>query len=252
MATLLIISLVNGQDSVSPLHAYPKKISVTFGAGYYSVKDYYFSDQKYTGTMPFIALEWMQPHDRYGYRMGLDFQKSDAIENYTMAATVTQFSLYQDFLYPIGKFILFKKDVYMFLGPSVDYYFYYNQQKFAGTGIYFDFSFVTMISAAADFYLHMPIGKRWFAEANIRFSVLSLGLQMPDVMIDKGEEPGTTIKLLTPFSGLKTNFSIGGGFMITKWLSLSVAYQGGYTNIIIRERVITASDILTGSIAFHF
>jgi hypothetical protein len=140
----------------------------------------------------------------------------------------------------------------MFLGPSVDYYFYYNQQKFAGTGIYFDFSFVTMISAAADFYLQMPVGKRWFIEANIRFSILSLGLQMPDVMLDEGEEPGTTVKLLTPFSGLKTSLNISGGFMITTWLSFRIAYLGGYSNINIRERVITASDNLTGTIAFHF
>lgn len=249
---LLALNMVNGQDSDTLRSNYPKSISITYGMGSFSVKDYYFSEQKYSGNMPFISLEWMQPHDRYGYRMGFDFQKSNEIENYTMTATVSQFSFYQDFLYSIGKFRLFKNDVYTFLGPSVDYFFYYNQQKFAGTGIYFDFSFVTMISAAADLYLNMPLGKRWFVEANIRFSVLSLGLQMPDVMLDEGEEPGTTVKLLTPFNGLKTSLDIGGGFMITEWLSFRLAYRGAFSNIIIRERVSTASDNLIGTIAFHF
>ena len=244
--------LANGQDSISLQEKYPRNISFTYGIGSFSVKDYYFSEQKYAGNMPFISLEWMQPHDRYGYRMGFDFQKSNEIENYTMTATVSQFSFYQDFLYTIGKFRLFKNDVYTYVGPSVDYFFYYNQQNFSGSGIYFDFSFVTMISAAVDLYLNMPLGSRWFIECNLRFSILSLGLQMPEVMLDEGEEPGTTVKLLTPFNGLKTSFDIGGGFMITKWLSFSLAYRGAFSNIIIRERVSAASDNLIGTIAFHF
>jgi hypothetical protein len=241
-----------GQDSVSAMQAYPKCISLIYGYGSFAVKDYFFSQNTYTGNLPLFSLEWMQPHDRYGYRMGFEFRSSDDIKNHTMTASVTQFSFYQDFLYSIGSFRLFKKNVYAYVGPSLDIYFYYNQQKFSGTGIYFDFSFVTLISAAADVYLNMPIGKRWLVESNLRLSLLSLGLQMPEVMVDEGQEAGATVKLLTPFKGLKTSFDISGRFFIINRLSIGLGYRLEVSNVIIRERVFTLSDNLIGTITFHF
>lgn len=243
---------IAGQEKKIFKENFPRSISFSYGIGSFAVKDHFFSYQKYTGSMPTISLEWMQPHDRYGYRMGFEYLQSDDIQNHTISATVTQFSFYQDFLYSLGKFSLFKKDVYAYLGPSVDYYFYYNQQKFAGTGIYFDFSFLTTIAAAADVYLNMPIGKRWNLETNLRLNILSLGLQMPEIMLDVGEEAGTTIKLLTPFNGLKTNFDIGSRFLIVKWLSVRLVYRLEITNITIRKQVSTVSDNLIGTLVIQF
>ncbi len=241
-----------GQDTISPMSVYPKSISFTYGIGNYTVRDYFFSDQKYIGNMPLISFEWMQPHDRYGYRMGLEFRKSEDIKNYTMPASITQFSLYQDFLYSLGNFRLFKKPVYAYLGPSLDFYFYYNQQQFAESGIYFDLSFVTLLSTATDAYFIMEINKRWMIESNLRLNLLSLGIQMPEVMVEEGKEAGTTIKFLSPLNGLRTNFDISGRFFIIKRLSLSLAYRLELTNINIRERVNTVSDNVIGTIAYNF
>jgi len=241
-----------GQDTITPKKAFPKNISISYGIGAFAMKDYFFSEQKYTGSMPYFSMEWMQPHDRYGYRMGFGFRKANDIKNYTMPATITQFSFYQDFLYSLGKFRLFKKDVYTYLGPSFDFYFFNNQQQFTDNAFYFEFSFLGMLSAAADVYFNLPLSRKWQLESNLRLNILSIAIQMPEVVVDEGKDAGATIKLLTPFKGLKTSFDLGGRFFIIKRLSVSLAYRMELTNVTVRKRVVTVSDNVVGTLAFHF
>jgi len=134
----------------------------------------------------------------------------------------------------------------------MDIYFYYNQQQFAESGIYFDFSFIVLISAATDVYLNMPISEKWHIESNLRTSILSLGIQMPEVMVEDGNETGSTAKLLTPYKGFKTSFDIGTRYHVVKRLSVGLAYRLELSNITIRQRASTVSDNLVGTIAFHF
>ena len=240
------------QDSDTGTSVFPQYISGSFGTGMFSVKDYYFSDQKYSGSMPAISFQWMRRHKNYGYRMGFDFSNSDRISNYTMPATVTRFSLYQDFLYSLGRFRLFNKDVFVFLGPSTDIYFYFNQQQFAESGIYFDFSFLAMISACADAFFVIPVGKRLSVESNLGLNVFSLGIQMPEVVVDNNEEAESAMKLLTVFNGLKSGFDFGVRYHILNRLSVRIAYDLKISNVTVRKKILTVYDNFAGSIAYHF
>ncbi len=244
--------MVKGLDSLPSITIYPKRLSFSYGIGSFAMKDHFFSIQKYSGKMPVTSLEWMCPHKNHGFRIGVEFKSSDDIKNHSLSTAVSQFSFYQDYLYPIGSIGLFKKDVGVFIGPSFDMYFYYNQQQFAESGIYFDFSFLMLISAATDVYFNMPLNEKWKIEGNLRQSILSLGIQMPEVFIEQDSEAGTTVKFLNPINGLRTNFDFGVRYFFLKRLSVGISYGLEITNVSIRKQLTSVSDQFIAGVSLNF
>lgn len=252
MACSFLVNTSYGQEPNNVTPVFPQYISISFGTGMLSVKDFYFSNQKYTGNLPSTSIKWMHTHNKYCYRLGLNFRHSDNITNYTMPSSVTQFSLYQSFLYSLGNLHLFDNDVFIYLGPSTDIYLYFNQQQFAESGIYFNFSFLAMLSVGTEALIYMPITKKWSVESNLNLNITSLGLQTPEIIVDNDEEAESAIKFLTAFNGLKTGFNLGVRYYIRNRLSAGISYDLEISNVTVREKIFTVNDNLIGSLAYHF
>ena len=132
--TFLIASHVSGQDSLSYLNVYPAGISFEYGIGNYSVKDEYISKEKYSGTLPYYSFGWIRNHNKYVYRLNMDYRYSNDIYNYNVSTGINQLMLSQGFLYPLKKKTLFKNDLYIWLGPSTEFFLYYNKPNIAFLG----------------------------------------------------------------------------------------------------------------------
>ena len=242
LLNLNLFSEIYANDDLSFKLRFPEGISFGYGIGKFAVKDEYISREIYSGNLPSLRMKWMRAHDKYYYVLGFDFRNSDNIRNHTLPATVTQFSLYQNYLYPLGNLHLFDKNIFIYLGPSTDIYFYFNQQQFAESGIYFDFSFLAMLSAGVDVFVNMPITKKWSIESSLGLNIFSLGLQTPEVIVDKNEEAGSAIKLLTAFNGFKSGFDLSLRYYILRRLSAGISYNFEFGNVIVRKRIITIND----------
>jgi hypothetical protein len=141
-----IIGKISGQENKSSEPAYPSGITVAYGIGHYSIKDEYISGEKYTGSLPYYSLSWAKRHDKYTYVLDMSFRYSDNIQNYNVSTEITQFTLNHGFLYPLRKISLFGSDLFVWLGPSSDFFFLYNKPKIAVSGFDYAQSFAILFS----------------------------------------------------------------------------------------------------------
>ncbi|MBN1273231.1 MAG: hypothetical protein JXB26_13270 [Candidatus Aminicenantes bacterium] len=237
-----------GQKPLSCQSLFPRGISLEYGLGRYSVRDEYISKEKYEGNLPFLGVNWSRFHEKYAYSLTLEYRNSSKIKNYNVSADIYQFSLGQEFLYPLAKIPLFKKNLYLSLGPSTDLFFYYNKQNIAYEGSDYSFSFAALFSLGVHSEAIYPIGKHFQAEGFFRLGVLSLGLRTVDM--EKGEE--SLVKLLTLFSGTNTSIRLGIRYLIFDHLSLRLAYKLEMTRIKAWEPLLSASDNLILTLLLHF
>ncbi|MFC2083691.1 hypothetical protein ACFLS9_01405 [Bacteroidota bacterium] len=248
----LIILLFTGnsiaQDSLSHRTVYPEGISVEYGLGNYSVRDEYISKEKYSGTLPFFNINWSQFHNKYGYYLELEYRNSSEIKNYNISTDIYQFSLNQGFLYPLPRMSLFGKDVYVFLGPSTELYFFYNKQNIAVAGFDYAQSFAALISVGVNSKIIYPIRKNLQVEGSLDFSMLSLGFRM----VDDEEEDISPVKLLTLLSGMNGSVNLGMRYNLFSNFSLKLAYKLHVTRISSWDPLLSASDNLIIAMAYKF
>ena len=236
------------QDSLSHQTVFPKGISVEYGLGNYSVRDEYISKEKYSGTLPHFQVNWSRFHNKYGYYLGLEYRSSSKIKNYNVSADIYQFSLNQGFLYPLPKMSLFNRDVYAFLGPSTELYFFYNNQNIAISGFDYAQSFAILFSLGVSSEFIVPIIQRLQAESSIYLSVLSMGFRM----VDQEEEDESPAKLLTLLSGTNASVRLGIRYNLLGNFSLKLAYRLHVTRISSWDPLLSASDNLIVTLAYKF
>ncbi|MBU1011787.1 MAG: hypothetical protein KKG99_02175 [Bacteroidetes bacterium] len=240
------------QTDLTHRDIFPKGISFDYGIGNYSVQDDFFSGEKYSGSLPYIKLGWSRFHDKRAFQLYLEYRSSDEIKSGTFSASVTQFSLESNYLYPIGSFQLFSKKVYAYLGPYSEFYFYYNKQNFANDGLFFDFTFASLISIGVQPMLIMPIDKRLQVESSLQINILSVSMRMIEVEdLNDGSEEESPLKLVTPFGGLNTQWNLGIRYYPFKFLSLKLRYEAEITRTTHQRYMISASDNLVFGISFH-
>jgi len=141
--SIIIISKASAQDTVSYKTVFPSGVFVSYGLGSYAVKDEYISKEEYSGTLPYFNVEWVRFHDKNAYRLEFDYRNSSKISNNKISAKVKQFTFNQDFIYFLGNVSIFSRNIYAYLGPSVQLFYYDINYNFAtpGTlGYKFDFS----------------------------------------------------------------------------------------------------------------
>ena len=241
-----------GQNKQNPQTVFPRGISINYGIGSYSVRDEYISKEKYSGTLPGLGVHWSRFHNKYGYRLDLEYKSSSKIRNYNVSADIIQFSLHQHFMYPTRKFTMFSKEAYWFLGPSMELYMYYNKQNVATEGINVSFSFATLFSVGAYSALIVPIRHYLQAESSIGLSLLSLGIRMIDIEAAKEDEEVSPLKFLTAFSGTNASSSLGIRFFLLKRFSLKLAYKLQITRISSWDYLIAASDNVIATFTYQF
>lgn len=236
------------QDSLSHKSIFPVGITLEYGFGNYSVTDEYISKEKYSGSLPYYRISWSKYHHNYVYNLGMEYRYSSEIKNYNVSTDIYQFFFNQGFLYILPKFSLFKKDVYTFLGPSTELFFFYNKQNIAVSGFDYAQSFAALFSLGISSELFYPVGSNFFVESSLGFSILSFGFRM----VDDEETDVSPVKLLTLFSGINASYRLGVRYYLFNNLSLKAAYLFNVTRISAWDPLLSASDNLIFTLTYGF
>lgn len=247
---LLLVSLeLTGQDIINFESVFSSGISIDYGIGNYSVKDEYISEEKYSGTLPYYNVEWVRFRNNNGYRLQFEYRKSTNIKNNNISAEVQQFAFNQDFIYPIGSFLLFSKNIYAFIGPSLQYYYYDINYNFVRPGTFiFPKSFGNQGSLGINATLIVQLNKKLFFESFIRSNLLSI----TGKLIDEDAHSKSSPRLLTIFSATKFDFDLSMRYYLIKKISFSFGYKFDLSRINKWEPYIAASDNLIISVHYKF
>jgi len=217
-------------------------ISLQLGVGRYSVRDEYFSREKYTGTLPSFAASWSRLRPRGGYRIGLEHRHSSEIRNNNISAAVTQFSLDLDYHYRIATPSLFSRDAYLFLGPSTGFFVYFSELNIAYSELEIPYSFAVLVPLGVNSSLIWPLSERLQLAGSVRASVFSLGLRMIDLVEDTDEV--SPLRFLTLGSGTNAGLGLGARFFLMNRWSLAVGYELQLLRISPWDSLLAASDNL--------
>jgi hypothetical protein len=241
------------QNEFTHENVYPGGITIDYGAGFFSVKDDFFSKERYSGILPYFKADWSRFHGNKVSQLTLKYRSSSKIRNNEMAADIVLFSLDLGYLYPAGTFSLFSKKVYTYLGPYADFYTYYNRLNFASDGMFFDFSVAALLSLGVHPMFIMPISEKLRFESSMQMNVFSVVVRMPEIIeVDNNGEDESRIKLLTPISGLNSQINFGMRYYPVKALSLKLRYEFHLTRITTWEYLLAADDNIILSATYHF
>jgi len=240
-----------GQSSPDHRALFVEGISADLGVGQYIGRDEVVSKNIYSGTLPYVAAHWARFHTAYGYHVSLEYRQSSEIANVGLPTEVTQLSMSRARLYPAGKLTLFPWDSYLYLGPSTEFYLFFNQPRLEGEGLYLNFSFLALLSLGISSDVVMPVTSSLRVEGRTRLALLSFGLQMPDLQnTDEDSEP--PIRLLNPFSCLHAAIDCGLRYQVSPSISLKMSYKLAVTRVTILRSLVTASDNIMVSLSYHF
>ena len=244
----LIFTKISGQDFLKNSPISSTGISVQYGVGNYSVKDEYISKEKYSGVLPLFSIKWVRVHDKYVYKLAMDYSNSSEIKNYNISTNITQFSFNQGFIYPIKKTVFLNRNLFFLMGPSTDLLFFYNKPKIAVSGFDYAQSFAALISASLDSETILQLKPSLQMESSVRISVLSFGMRM----VDSEEDDESPAKLLTLFSGLNSSFELGIRYFIFNKISMKFAYISKIIRINAWEPLLSVSDNITFELTCNF
>ena len=91
-----------------------------------------------------------------------------------VSTDIYQFTLNQGFDYALPKFTLFNKNAYLYLGPSTELFFYYNNQNVAVSGFDYAQSFALLISLGVSSELFYQLSNNFYIETSLDFDLFSL------------------------------------------------------------------------------
>jgi len=245
---LLFTGSLLGQDSLNHRSIFPEGITLEYGIGSYAVTDEYISEEKYSGSMPYYSINWTNQHADYVYHLNLNYQYSSEIKNYNVSTDIYQFTLNQGFSYTLPKFTMFEKDAYLYLGPSTELFFYYNNQNIAVSGFDYAQSIALLISLGASSELFYKIWDDFNIESSLSFSILSLGFRM----VDSEEEDVSPVKILTLISATNLVFNVGPRYYLLDNLSIKASYLFHLTRISSWEPLLSASDNVVFTLTYGF
>jgi hypothetical protein len=237
---LLLTGYVLPQETPRQSSIFPAGLSVEYGLGKYSVRDEYISKEKYSGILPSIKTNWSRLHNKYIYHLSLEYRSSSEITNYNVSTNIYQFALNQGYLYPLSKVSIFNKDLYAFLGPSAELYFFFNRQNIAVFGFDYTQSIALLLSSGLNSEVILPLRKNLQAEGSLNLSILSLGFRM----VDFEEDDAMPVKLLTFLSGTNAALRLGIRYDLVSNFSLKLAYQFQLARISAWDPLLAASDNL--------
>ena len=246
--TFLLAIRLQGQDSTNQKSIYPEGVSMEYGIGSLAVTDEYISDEKYSGSMPYYCIAWAKQHSNYVYHLKINFGNSSEIKNFNVSADIYQFTLNQGFSYDLTKFTMFNNDTYLYLGPTTELFFYYNEQNIAVSGFDYAQSFALLISVGINSQLFYKLWDEFNIEGSLDFNVFSLGFRMVD-MEENDESPA---KILTLISANNILFTLGPRYYLLNNLSVKAAYLFHLTRINTWEPLLSASDNVVFTLTYGF
>jgi len=247
LVILFIVKNSTGQDTMVQPQIFPSGISIEYGIGKYSVRDEYISKEQYSGSLPLYSVGWVRAHNKYVYKLDFTYRNSNQIKNNNVSTNITQFTLNQEFLYPLRTASLFKKDLYFWLGPSTEIFVYNNDQDIAVSGFDYAQSMAGMISLGINVDAIYPLKRKLSLESSLRLTVLSLGFRS----VDSEEDDQSNVKPLFLISGLNASLDLGARYYLLNRLSLILAYKFEITSISAWEPLLSASNNLVIGLTVH-
>lgn len=228
------------QDSLSFHPVFPNGINIAYGLGNYSVKDESISNEKYSGNLPYFSCGWVRKHNKYVYQLKFNYRNSKEIKNYNVSTVITQFSLNQGFLYPLKEKSLFNKDLFLWIGPSTEFFFYISEPQVASYGLLN----ANLFSLGFNVYGIYPINNKFNIESSLEITALSLGSRTDDT--------DQSFKLLTLFSGLNSSFNIGARYFLFNQLSVKLSYRFEFARVSSWDYYAAASDNIVLGLTYNF
>jgi len=239
-------TIAAAQNSQSAGNLLGSGISIRGGLGHLAIKDGYISEEKYSGTLGSFSLSWLQGDSSSANRLGMDYSGSSAIKNNNVSAQVAQAALNLDFLRSVGSFSLLDRDVFAYVGPSADLFFYYRQQQIAsgGNAFFSAYSFAMFFSLDVNSTLVLPLSSGFSTEGSARLSLLSLGGRLAD-MHDNNVK---FVKLVSVLSGLRGHTEIFLRYSLSDIFLLKAGYRFEICQSSTWSYLLSASDNLILSV----
>lgn len=239
---------LSAQDSHRQKSIYPEGITVEYGIGSFAVTDEYISTEKYSGPFPYSSITWANLHSDYVYHLKIDFGNSSEIKNNNVSADIFQFTLNQGFSYALPKFTLFDNDTYLYLGPSAELYFYFNEQNIAVSGLDYTQSFALLISGGINSQIFYDLFDKLSIEGTLDFNVISFGFRM----VDTEESDESPAKILTLISANNVVFTLGPRYFFLDNLSVKAAHLFHLTRVDSWEPLLSAGDNVVFTLTYGF
>jgi hypothetical protein len=212
------------------------------------MRDENISNQRYSGTLPALAVSWARDHDRYIYRAAIAYRNSDDIKNHSVTASITRFNLEQAFLYPLKPGKALGRDLFLFLGPASGLTVMLNEQHVAVDALGYGTSVSGLLFLGVRADAIMPLSQRVGIHGTLRTSVLSLGLRGVDDEIDD-EAPAKALTLLT---GADVSLELGTRYRLSQHFSVRLAYLFQLHRVTAWRSLLSASDSITGGLTWQF
>ncbi|MBC8376881.1 MAG: hypothetical protein H8E26_12610 [FCB group bacterium] len=223
-------------------------IAIEYGIGKLSIRDEYISKEKYSGNIPYFRAAWSQIDKSEGYAIGLHHRNSSDIMNYNMRADITEFSLFFDKFHRNKRILKSFPKLLNYLGPSLEFYTIFFDQKVAGNGLNASFSFFSMFSLAANSRHYYSVADKLWVVGGVRASLISVGLRMVD-FTGSDEEP---LGILHLFSASKVTTNVGLLYKISDNISARLAYKFQFLRLQEWDPILSASDNITVDLKYNF
>jgi hypothetical protein len=222
-------------------------IFIQGGLGYLALHDEYISKEKYSGSLSYFEGGWLKSHDSSTVRFGLEFRSSSAVRNNNVLAEVIQGGVNLDYIYPIGNFRLFAHDVYAFLGPSMEMYYYNRTENIARGGSATYNSYATFYSLSVNSTFILPLGSGFSSECSGVLNLIGWGKRS----INSQNNNEEAFKPISIFSGIRGSTNILLRYNISDALLLKAGYRFEICQSTSWDYLLSASDNLIFVVSYR-
>ncbi len=201
----------------------PLGLTIEYGIGSSAIMDKYISQERYTGTLPYISVWYGRVHEKSAYQVGLTFQQDPDFKNHAITAELNRVSLNYDLFYKVKEMNVFDKPATLYIGPSMEYFEYELFNHFASN--HWTFSEFIMVSLGMNFTLDYHITDRFSTKFFLRTNVLGSTFKTHDDRKYKDKNN----QFMTFFSANNINVDVMAKYKILKFLSTGFKLKGQYT-----------------------
>ncbi len=224
----VIACLTFGTAGAQELSLLSRGLSVRAGYGTYAVHDEAISQEKYSGPMPTVTVNWTDLGESHGHRLLLDFGWSNRIKNNTISAEVLEGMIRFDLVYPLGRFDLFGSPVHAFLGPSLGFFVTQRNEHIAGSS-----DVEARVSSGTSFGSLSAAGQlTWSLSSalaiDLSAEVTVLSLVGKNQGVKKNE---SQFELLTPIDAFRGDLDLMLRYQLLGGLSCMAGYEGRLVRI---------------------
>jgi len=201
----------------------PLGITIEYGFGSTAIVDKFISEERYSGSLPYIGFWYGRVNDKSAYQVGLTFQETESLENYSISASFSRVGLNYDLWYPLKRFQIFNKPSVFSLGPSVEYFEYEFSSNFVSD--HRSFSELIMASLGMNFLLDYQISNKFSAGLFLRTNILGVSAKTHD----NNRYTDMDNLFLGLFIANNINTDLKVKYRIWNFLSAGVKFKAQYT-----------------------